>query len=214
MKTMKNFGADYKERVENAINKLQSGKGILLVDDEDRENEGDVIFSAEKITVKDMALMIRECSGIVCLCLTPEKCETLGLYQMILNNTSRHQTAFTISIEAKEGTTTGVSASDRVTTIKAAISKTAKATDLVHPGHIFPLVARKNGVFERRGHTEGSVDLVKLAGLGESAILCELTNEDGTMAKMDEIIEFAEKHAMVVVSVEDIYQYRKKIEKV
>jgi 3,4-dihydroxy 2-butanone 4-phosphate synthase len=212
MKTMKNFGVDYKERVENAINKLQSGKGILLVDDEDRENEGDVIFSAEKITVKDMALMIRECSGIVCLCLTPEKCETLGLYQMIPNNTSRHQTAFTISIEAKEGTTTGVSASDRVTTIKTAISKTAKSTDLVHPGHIFPLTAKKNGVFERRGHTEGSVDLVRLAGLGEAAILCELTNEDGTMAKMNEIIEFAEKHDMAVVSVEDIYQYRKKKE--
>lgn len=208
MKTIKDFGPDYKSRVENAISKLKAGGGILLIDDEDRENEGDIIFPAEKITVKDMALMIRECSGIVCLCLTPEKSGELGLHQMTDHNTSRNRTAFTVSIEAKEGVTTGVSASDRIRTVRAAVSKTAKPGDLAHPGHVFPLVARKNGVIERRGHTEGSVDLVKLAGLGGSAVLCELTNEDGTMAKLPEIIDFAQSHDMTVVSVEDIYQYR------
>ena len=195
MKTIKNFGVDYKERVEKAISCLQAGKGILLVDDENRENEGDIIYSAEKMTVKDMALMIRECSGIVCLCLTSEKCRSLGLHQMVDDNTSKNQTAFTISIEAKEGVTTGVSAADRIQTIKTA-------------GHVFPLQAKDNGVLERRGHTEGSVDLVKLAGLGDTAVLCELTNEDGTMARMPEIIDFAEKHGMTVVSVDDICRFR------
>ena len=209
MKTIKDFGVDYKERVEKAISYLQAGKGILLVDDEDRENEGDIIYSAEKMTVKDMALMIRECSGIVCLCLTPEKCDSLGLHQMVKDNTSKNQTAFTISIEAKEGVTTGVSAADRIQTIKTAIAPNAKPEDLSHPGHVFPLQAKKNGVLERKGHTEGSVDLVKLAGLGDTAVLCELTNEDGTMARLPEIIRFATQHDMTVVSVDDICRYKK-----
>ncbi len=208
MKTIKEFGIDYKARVEKAISYLQAGKGILLVDDENRENEGDIIYSAEKMTVKDMALMIRECSGIVCLCLTPEKCDSLGLRQMVGENTSKNQTAFTISIEAREGVTTGVSAADRIQTIKTAIAPDAKPEDLSHPGHVFPLQAKKNGVLERRGHTEGSVDLVKLAGLGDTAVLCELTNEDGTMARLPEIIRFATLHDMTVVSVDDICKYR------
>lgn len=208
MKTIKDFGIDYKARVEKAISYLQAGKGILLVDDENRENEGDIIYSAEKMTVKDMALMIRECSGIVCLCLTPEKCDSLGLRQMVGENTSKNQTAFTISIEAREGVTTGVSAADRIQTIKTAIAPDAKPEDLSHPGHVFPLQAKENGVQERRGHTEGSVDLVKLAGLGDTAVLCELTNEDGTMARLPEIIRFATLHDMTVVSVDDICKYR------
>lgn len=208
MKTINDFGATYKKRVEKAISILQSGKGILLVDDENRENEGDIIYAAEKMTVKDMALMIRECSGIVCLCLTPAKCDQLGLPQMVKQNTSKNQTAFTLSIEAREGVTTGVSATDRIQTIRTAISPNAKPEDLSHPGHVFPLMAKTNGVFERRGHTEGSVDLVKLAGLGDTAVLCELTNEDGTMARMPEIIDFAGKHDMTVVSVDDICRYR------
>lgn len=208
MKTIKEFGIDYKVRVEKAISYLQAGKGILLVDDENRENEGDIIYSAEKMTVKDMALMIRECSGIVCLCLTPEKCDSLGLRQMVGENTSKNQTAFTISIEAREGVTTGVSAADRIQTIKTAIAPDAKPEDLSHPGHVFPLQAKENGVQERRGHTEGSVDLVKLAGLGDTAVLCELTNEDGTMARLPEIIRFATLHDMTVVSVDDICKYR------
>jgi 3,4-dihydroxy 2-butanone 4-phosphate synthase / GTP cyclohydrolase II len=214
MKNINLFGISYKERVEQAINQLQSGKGILLVDDENRENEGDIIFPASTVTDKDMALMIRECSGIVCLCLTPEKSEKLGLYPMVSNNTSKNKTAFTISIEAKEGITTGVSASDRVKTIKTAIAPDAKPEDLSHPGHVFPLITRPKGVFDRAGHTEGSVDLVKLAGLGDAALLCELTNEDGTMAKLPEIIAFAEEHDMSVVSIEDIYKYRLRYEKI
>lgn len=213
MKTISDFGSDYKERVENAVKTLQDGKGIMLVDDEDRENEGDIIYAAKNMTSKDMALMIRECSGIVCLCLTPEKSAKLELRQMVENNNCTNLTAFTISIEAKEGVTTGVSAKDRLQTIKTAISETAIPSDLAHPGHVFPLTAKKGGVYERRGHTEGSIDLVKLSGLGESSVLCELTNEDGTMARLKEVINFAEKHEMTVVTIEDIYQYRKNIAK-
>jgi len=208
MYNLKSFGKDSNERVVNAIEKLQQGVGILLVDDENRENEGDIIFSAEKMTEKDMALMIRECSGIVCLCLTDEKCKHLGLKQMVETNTSKNQTAFTISIEAKNGVTTGVSAKDRLTTIKTAISEKSTSEDLSHPGHVFPLLSQKNGVFARRGHTEGSIDLMRIAGLGEYAVLCELTNEDGTMSRLPEICNFAKKHNMTVVTIEDIYCYR------
>lgn len=197
------------ERIEQAIKALTEGRGILLVDDENRENEGDLIFSAEKITTPDMALMIRECSGIVCLCITSEKAASLGLNLMVSNNTSRYGTNFTTSIEAVEGVTTGVSASDRVTTIKAAISPTATPMSLSKPGHVFPLIAKDGGVFERDGHTEGSVDLMKLAGLQPYAILCELTNIDGTMAKLPEIILFAQKHDYPIVSISDIIEYRK-----
>lgn len=208
MKTIEIFGKNHTERIENAIRSLKAGKGILLVDDVDRENEGDIIFPAATMTEKDMALMIRECSGIVCLCLPPDACEKLGLCQMVADNTSRNGTAFTVSIEAKEGVSTGVSAADRIRTIRTAIADGASAGDLARPGHVFPLMARAGGVFERRGHTEGSVDLVKLAGLGDAAVLCELTNEDGTMARLPEIIDFACKHGMTVATVEDICFYR------
>lgn len=209
MNLLEKFGATYKERVEKAILDIRSGKGILLVDDENRENEGDLIYSAESMSVCDMALMIRECSGIVCLCLTDERCRQLDLNPMVDNNTSKNQTAFTTTIEAKEGVSTGVSAKDRITTIKTAIAPNAKPSDLARPGHVFPLRAKPNGVFERRGHTEGSIDLMKLANLGDTSVLCELTNEDGSMARLPEVVSFAEKHEMVVISIEDIYQYRK-----
>ena len=208
MKSIQFFGEDFKQRVEGAVQALKKGKGILLIDDEDRENEGDLIYPAESMTVSDMALMIRECSGIVCLCISEEKAKALELAPMVPNNTSKNKTAFTISIEAKEGVTTGVSAADRIQTIRTAVSKTAKPSDLAHPGHVFPLIAKENGVFSRPGHTEGSIDIVRLAGLGDSAILCELTNVDGTMSKLPEIIEFAIKHEMPVVSIEDIVKYR------
>jgi 3,4-dihydroxy 2-butanone 4-phosphate synthase len=212
MCTLNSFGKSSKVRVENAVSKLQQGLGIILVDDENRENEGDIIFSAEKMTEKDMALMIRECSGIVCLCLTEKKCKNLGLKQMVENNTSKNKTAFTISIEAKNGVTTGVSAKDRLTTIKTAIAENATHECLAYPGHVFPLLAQNNGVFARRGHTEGSVDLMKISGLKEYAVLCELTNEDGTMSRLPEISCFARNHDMTVVSIEDIFQYRKMTE--
>ncbi|WP_202701716.1 3,4-dihydroxy-2-butanone-4-phosphate synthase [Flavobacterium sp. UGB4466] len=206
---LEKFGLTSVERVENALRQLRNGKGILLTDDENRENEGDLIFSAQHINVQDMAMMIRECSGIVCLCLTNEKADQLELPYMVKENTSSFQTPFTITIEAKVGVTTGVSAADRITTIKTAIALNAKPTDLAKPGHIFPLRAKNNGVLERNGHTEGSVDLMKLAGLEPEAVLCELMNEDGSMAKLDKIISFAVQHDLVVLSIEDIIYYRK-----
>jgi 3,4-dihydroxy 2-butanone 4-phosphate synthase len=203
------FGITSKERVENALEQLKNGKGVLVTDDENRENEGDLIFSAQHINVQNMALMIRECSGIVCLCLTNEKADHLELPYMVKENTSSFQTPFTITIEAKNGVTTGVSAQDRVTTIKTAVAANAKPEDLARPGHIFPLRANDNGVLGRNGHTEGSIDLMKLAGLQPEAVLCELMNEDGTMAKLDKIVSFAQEHDLVVLSIEDIIYYRK-----
>jgi 3,4-dihydroxy 2-butanone 4-phosphate synthase len=196
------------QRVERALSELQAGKGILLVDDEDRENEGDLIYSAQHLTSEQMALMIRECSGIVCLCLNDEQVRALELPMMVDNNTSKNGTAFTISIEARKGVTTGVSAQDRVTTIKAATAKNATPSDLSHPGHVFPLRAQPGGVLTRRGHTEGTVDLMQLAGLEPAGVLCELTNIDGTMARLPEVVAFAESHEMMVLSIEDLAAYR------
>ncbi|WP_445946857.1 3,4-dihydroxy-2-butanone-4-phosphate synthase [Shewanella sp.] len=195
-------------RVENAIEALKQGQGILLLDDEDRENEGDLIYSAQHLTSAQMALMIRECSGIVCLCLTDEQANRLQLPPMVQHNNSANQTAFTVSIEAKVGVTTGVSAQDRVTTVKTAIKVDAKPEDLARPGHVFPLRARAGGVMARRGHTEGTVDLMQMAGLMPAGVLCELTNEDGTMAKTPEIVAFGLKHNMPVLTVEDMVIYR------
>ncbi len=197
-----------KQRVENAIQALQSGRGVLVVDDEDRENEGDVIFSAEFITQQQMAMLIRECSGIVCLCLTEERVNQLELPMMVKSNSSRFETGFTVTIEAAHGVTTGVSAQDRVTTVKAATADNAVPADLHKPGHIFPLKARNNGVLERRGHTEATVDLMKLSGLKPFGLLCELSNPDGSMAKLPEVIQFGKKHAMPVLSIEDLVEYR------
>ncbi|MEL7670266.1 3,4-dihydroxy-2-butanone-4-phosphate synthase [Methanobacterium sp.] len=200
------------ERVENALNSLRCGQGIIVTDDEQRENEGDIIFAAESITEVQMAMLIRECSGIVCLCLNEEKVNELELPMMVENNSSRFKTAYTISIEAAEGVTTGVSAADRVKTVKTAIADDAQPEDLHHPGHMFPLRARPGGVLERRGHTEAVVDMMGLAGLKPYGVLCELTNPDGTMARMPEIVDFAVKHGMPVVTVEDMVNYRKQVE--
>ncbi|WP_282175650.1 3,4-dihydroxy-2-butanone-4-phosphate synthase [Vibrio nereis] len=196
-------------RVENALIALKEGRGVLLIDDEDRENEGDIIYSVEHLTNAQMALMIRECSGIVCLCLPEEQADKLELPPMVENNNSANQTAFTVSIEAKIGVTTGVSAQDRVTTIKTAANPTAKATDLARPGHVFPLRARKGGVMTRRGHTEGTIDLMQMAGLQPAGVLCELTNPDGTMSKTPEIIAFGKLHNMPVLTIEDMVEYLK-----
>ncbi|MCC4833598.1 MULTISPECIES: 3,4-dihydroxy-2-butanone-4-phosphate synthase [unclassified Shewanella] len=201
------FG-DPLERVEKALAALRQGNGVLLLDDEDRENEGDIIYSAEHLTSQQMALMIRECSGIVCLCLTDAQASKLELPPMVTDNNSANQTAFTVSIEAKEGVTTGVSAADRVTTIKTATAANAKASDLARPGHVFPLRARAGGVLTRRGHTEGTVDLMQMAGLQPYGVLCEVTNEDGTMAKAPEIVAFGLKHNMPVLTIEDMVMYR------
>lgn len=196
------------ERVEKALSALRNGNGILVTDDEERENEGDLIFAAESLTEAQMAMLIRECSGIVCLCLTDEKVQALQLPMMVPDNSSRFQTAFTVSIEAAAGVTTGVSAADRVTTVKAAIADQAVPADLSRPGHVFPLRARPGGVLERGGHTEATVDLMRLAGLKPCGVLCELTNPDGSMARLPEIMDFAQKHGMPVVTVGDLVAYR------
>lgn len=202
-------GRNSTQRIENAITALKSGKGILIIDDEDRENEGDLVFAAESMTVNDMALMIRECSGVVCLCLTNNKADTLDLPYMVIENTSNFQTPFTVTIEAKKGVTTGLSAADRIRTIQAACNDNAVPEDLVRPGHIFPLRANDKGVLARNGHTEASIDMMKLAGLKPQAVLCELMNHDGTMARLPEIITFAKQHKLIVVYIGDIIHYRK-----
>lgn len=192
--------------IEQAISHLQNGKGIIVTDSEDRENEGDIFYSAQYLTEQQMALLIRECSGIVCLCLTEEKAQALNLPYMVEKNTSHYQTAFTITIEAAQGVTTGVSAKDRVQTIKTAIASDCKPEDLNRPGHVFPLIAKNGGVMERPGHTEACVDLMKMAELEPYGVLCEITNPDGTMAKSDQITAFAEKHNMPIVTIENLKQ--------
>ena len=196
------------ERVEAGLEAIRQGRGVLVVDDEDRENEGDIIFAAETLTSEQMALMIRECSGIVCLCLTEERVAQLELPMMVENNTSANQTGFTVTIEAAKGVTTGVSATDRVTTIKAAIADNAVPADLSRPGHVFPLKANSEGVLGRRGHTEATIDLMRLSGLKPYGVLCELTNPDGTMARLPEVIEFGQIHNMPVLTIEDLAAYR------
>ncbi len=201
---------DFKSKIDGAIKTLQEGKGVIVVDDYDRENEADMIFSAQNLTKEQMALLIKECSGIVCLCLTKEKVDKLNLLMMVQNNNSKFQTPFTVSIESKDNVTTGVSAQDRVTTIKSAISSDG-VSKIVSPGHIFPLRANEKGVLGRAGHTEASVDLMKLSNLSPYAVLCEITNSDGTMAKADDIQKVSKKYSMPILSVEDIINYRKEI---
>ncbi|MFZ7234684.1 3,4-dihydroxy-2-butanone-4-phosphate synthase [Avibacterium avium] len=196
------------ERVEKAIEAFKQGNGVLVLDDEDRENEGDLIFPAQTIEPAQMAKLIRYGSGIVCLCLSDEICQQLDLPPMVQNNTSVNKTAFTVTIEAAEGVSTGVSAADRVTTIKAAVADNAKPQDLHRPGHIFPLRATEGGVLKRRGHTEASVDLAVLAGYKPAAVICEITNDDGTMARTPEIIKFAKEFGYPVMTIEDLVQYR------
>lgn len=207
MSMLSSFGQTPIKRVENALKALQAGQGIVLIDDEDRENEGDLIFAASKMSEAQMAKMINDCSGIICLCLSQQWVDRLQLPMMTSNNSSRYQTGFTVTIEAKEGVTTGVSAKDRLHTIRTAIAKDATKDDLVYPGHVFPIRAREGGVFTRRGHTEGSVDLVKMANLGEGAVICELCNKDGSMKTLPSLVEYAKENGMTLLSIEDIVTY-------
>lgn len=196
------------ERVENAVSALRAGLGVIVLDDENRENEGDMIFAAETMTVEQMALTIRHGSGIVCLCITEERRNQLGLPMMVENNTSTYGTGFTVSIEAAHGVSTGVSAADRIVTIRAAIASNARPEDLHRPGHIFPLRAQPGGVLSRCGHTEATIDLVSLAGFKPAGVLCELTNDDGSMARAPECLKFASQHHMAIVTIADLVQYR------
>ncbi|MPS29401.1 MAG: 3,4-dihydroxy-2-butanone-4-phosphate synthase [Alcaligenaceae bacterium] len=194
------------QRLLAALAALKLGQPAVLLDDEDRENEADLIIAAESITEPIMARMIRDCSGIVCLCLTPDSVEALGLPQMTSRNHSRNGTAFTVSIEARDGVSTGVSAADRITTVRAAL--TGDPAALVSPGHMFPLRADPRGVLGRRGHTEGSVDLAALAGLAPAALLCELMHEDGSMMRGDAALAYAREHGWPLLTIEDIVAWR------
>jgi len=198
------------QRLHAALAAIKLGKPVVLLDDEDRENEADLIIAAESITEPLMARMIRDCSGIVCLCLTPEQVDALGLPQMTSRNRSRNGTAFTVSIEARDGVSTGVSAADRITTVRAALSGDPAA--LVSPGHMFPLRADPRGVLGRRGHTEGSVDLARLAGFAPAGLLCELMHEDGTMMRGDAALAYARRNDWPLLTIEDIVAWRTRAE--
>ncbi len=206
---LEDFGSDARSRVESAVAAIRVGRGVLVVDDEDRENEGDLIFASETLTTEQIAMQIRDCSGIICICITEEKARELDLPMMVPENTSRYGTAFTISIDAKENVTTGVSAADRLEAVRAVVADNASRENLVAPGHMFPLVARSGGVLERPGHTEATVDLMRLAGFKPCGVLCELTNPDGTMSRLPEVAEYAKKYAFPLVSIKDLIEYLK-----
>ena len=199
--------------IEAALDDIRAGRMVILVDDENRENEGDLVLASEKVTPEAINFMITHARGLVCLTLTPEKVDELRLPQMSADNQSPFETAFTVSIEAREGVTTGISAADRATTVLAAIKDGAGPRDIVVPGHIFPLRAKPGGVLVRTGQTEGSVDLARLAGLKPTGIICEIMNEDGTMSRMPDLEKFAARHDLKIVSVADLIAYRLKHEK-
>lgn len=199
--------------IEEILAELRAGRMIVLVDDAKRENEGDLTIAAEKVTPQAINFMIKECRGLVCLTLTPEKADELNLPLQTTDNTSTFGTGFTVTIDAKKGATTGVSAADRATTILTAISDTCKPEDLARPGHIFPLRARKGGCLVRPGQTEGSVDLCRLAGLKPAGVICEIINDDGTMARAADLRAFCKKHGIKMCSVEDVIRYRRHTEK-
>ena len=195
-----------------AVDAIRRGRAVVLIDDDDRENEGDLIVAAERITVPMMATLIRECSGIVCLCLEAERLQRLGLPPMVARNESRFDTAFAVSTEARAGVTTGVSAADRVATIRAAMAADAQPADLVSPGHVFPLRADPGGVLARRGHTEGAVDLARLAGLQPAAMLCELVNEDGSMMRGEQLPAFSRLHGYPMLMIDELVEWRREAE--
>jgi 3,4-dihydroxy 2-butanone 4-phosphate synthase/GTP cyclohydrolase II len=194
--------------IEEAIEDIRQGKMVILADDEDRENEGDLTMAAEAATPEAINFMARYGRGLICLTMTAEKCDELKLRPMVRDNTSPFETAFTISIEAKRGVTTGISAADRAHTILTAVADNATPDDLVSPGHIFPLRARKGGVLVRSGQTEGSVDLARLAGLRPAGVICEIMNDDGTMARIPELKKFAKQHGIKICTVADLVAYR------
>ncbi|MGH2805847.1 MAG: bifunctional 3,4-dihydroxy-2-butanone-4-phosphate synthase/GTP cyclohydrolase II [Actinomycetota bacterium] len=200
-------------KIEDAIAEIRAGHMVVVVDDEDRENEGDLVFAAEMVTPDHINFMVRYCSGIICVPMEAERLEQLSLPLMTTQNSESMGTAFTISVDAREGTTTGISAADRATTIKTLIDPEATARDLARPGHIFPLRYMPGGVLRRTGHTEASVDLARLAGLYPAGVLCEVVNADGTMARMPDLEGFAQEHDLLIISIADLIAYRRRWEK-
>lgn len=193
-----------RQRMRRALDAMRAGRPVVLFDDDERENEADLIVAAQCLTVPAMARLIRDGSGIVCLCLTEEAADRLDLPPMTARNGSRYGTAFTVSIEAREGVSTGVSAADRVRTVQAAIREGAQPEDLARPGHVFPLRARTGGVLVRRGHTEGAVDLARMAGLQPAAVLCELMHRDGTMMRRPAALAYARRHGLPDLTIEEL----------
>jgi len=194
--------------IEQAIEEMRAGRMIILVDDEDRENEGDLTMAAEKVTPEAINFMAKYGRGLICLAMSAEMIDKLKLPMMVENNQSPFQTGFTVSIEARHGVTTGISAADRATTVLTAVADNARPTDIVSPGHVFPLRARRGGVMVRVGQTEGSVDLARLAGMRPAAVICEVMDEDGTMARMPSLERFAEKHGIGICTIADLVEYR------
>ena len=188
--------------------RIAAGEPVLVLDDEDRENEADLIVAADRISAATMAMLIREGSGIVCLCIRPDRASALRLRPMVEVNRSRYATAFTQSIEAAHGISTGVSAADRVQTVQCALRSTLENSEIVSPGHVFPLVARPGGVLERQGHTEAAVDLAELAGCRPAGVLCELMNPDGTMARGEQVAAFARRYGLLCTTVQALREYR------
>jgi 3,4-dihydroxy 2-butanone 4-phosphate synthase/GTP cyclohydrolase II len=199
--------------IEEAIEDIRQGKFVVVVDAADRENEGDLTIAAQFATPEAVNFMTKEGRGLICLCLTEERCDNLGLRQMTERNETPYGTAFTVSVEAREGVTTGISAPDRSRTIQVAIDPTARGEDLVQPGHIFPLRAREGGVLMRAGQTEAAVDLARLAGLIPAGVVCEIMNEDGTMARVPDLIPYCQRHGLKLVTVADLIEYRRRHEK-
>src|SRR5471032_2124338 len=199
--------------VEEAIEEIREGRLVVVVDDEDRENEGDLTIAAQFATPDAINFMATHARGLICLCLTEERADRLGLRPMTDHNEAPLGTAFTVSVEAREGVTTGISAADRSHTIQVAIHPETKPFDLVQPGHIFPLRAKAGGVLERIGQTEAAVDLARLAGLNPSGVVCEIMNEDGTMARVHDLVPYCEQHGLKMVTVADLVEYRRRHEK-
>jgi 3,4-dihydroxy 2-butanone 4-phosphate synthase/GTP cyclohydrolase II len=199
--------------IEEALEDIRQGKMVVVVDDEDRENEGDLVIAAQFVTPEAINFMMKEARGYICLALTSERCEELGLELMAAKNESRMQTPFTVTIEARQGVSTGVSAHDRAHTIQVAIDPESRPRDLVQPGHVNPLKARSGGVLERAGHTEASIDLARIAGLSPAGVICEITNEDGTMARVPDLIGYCERHGLKMVTIADLIAYRRRNDK-
>lgn len=199
--------------VEELIDDIRQGKMVILMDDEDRENEGDLVMAAEQVRAEDINFMATHARGLICLTLSPERCKQLDLPLMVSDNLAQHSTNFTVSIEAAEGVTTGISAADRARTIRAAVGRDAKPSDIVQPGHIFPLMSQPGGVLSRAGHTEAGCDLARLAGFEGAAAIVEIMNEDGTMARRPDLEEFAKTHDLKIGTIADLIHYRSTNEK-
>jgi 3,4-dihydroxy 2-butanone 4-phosphate synthase/GTP cyclohydrolase II len=204
----------YLSSAEDIIDEARNGRMFILIDDEDRENEGDLVIPAQMATPEAINFMAKHGRGLICLTLPKERVERLNLPLMAQQNGSRHETAFTVSIEAREGVTTGISAADRARTIQVAIDDDKGPSDIVSPGHVFPLVARDGGVLVRAGHTEAAVDVARLAGLNPSGVICEIMNDDGTMARLPDLVAFAQTHGLKIATIADLIAYRRKHDKI